>query len=137
MTTERLREDFYERVERRINWLTPCLGVLAALIVWRMASWRAGAGVAIGAVLIWLHYFWLRKATLAIVHEAVKSADAPKSDSNWMIFRLLVGYALIAIVGYVIVIYFGLPVASILGGLLALGAAAMAGSAYTVIFENY
>jgi hypothetical protein len=136
MATELFRQDFYERVENRINWLTPSAGMLAALIVWRVASWRAGAGVAVGALLIWLHYFWLRRATQAIVRAAVKPDSAPKSDSAKMIFFLLLGYGLIAILAYVTVIYLRLPAVSVLGGLLALGAAAMAGSAYAVIFEN-
>lgn len=136
MAPEASRADFYERVEQRINWLTPAAGVLAALIVWRAASWRAGAGVAVGALLIWLHYFWLRRATLVIVRAAVKPGSTPKNDSAKMAVFLLLGYGLIAILAYVTVMYLRLPVASVLGGLLALGAAAMAGSAYAVIFDN-
>lgn len=137
MTTEASNDDFYGRVERRISWLTPSVGLIAAVIVWRMISSRAGAGVAIGALLIWLHYFWLRRATSAIVRAAIKPSDVPRSDSALLIFLLFVGYALLALFAYVIVVYFNLPVSSVLGGLLALGAAAMAGSAYTVIFENH
>ncbi len=129
--------DFYQRVEHRINWLTPVLGAIAALAACKLISMRAGAGVAIGAALTWLHYFWLRQATSAVVREAVKQADAPRrSDSSWIVFKLLVGYVLIAIVAYVIFIYFGVPIFSVLVGLLALGAAAIFGSVYTVFFDN-
>jgi len=137
MTTDLLQDDFYGRVERRISWLTPSVGLIAAAIVWRVASWRAGTGVAIGVLLIWLHYFWLRKATRAIVRAAIEPSDVPRNDSAWLIFLLFVGYALLALFAYVIVTYFALPVSSVLSGLLALGAAAMAGSVYTVIFENH
>jgi hypothetical protein len=133
---ERMRADFYERVERRINWLTPGAGLLAALIVWGAASWRAGAGVAVGALLIWVHYYWLRRATHSIVRGAAQPDSAPKTDSAKIIVFLFASYALIVIGAYVTVIYFHLPVLSVLGGLLALGAAAMAGSVYSVIFEN-
>jgi hypothetical protein len=137
MTTESARADFYQRVEHRINWLTPIVGMLEALSAYKLISLRAGAGVAIGAVLTWLHYMWLRQATTAVVREAAKQADAPKSsDSSWIVFKLLVGYVLIAIVAYVIVAYFSVPVYSVLIGLLALGAAAIFGSAYTVLFDN-
>jgi hypothetical protein len=138
MTTERSRGDFYQRVENRIGWLTPAIGAAAALFAWRLISGRAGIGVAIGAALIWLHYVWLRRATIAVVREAIKRTDAPKrSDSSFILLKLSIGYALIAIVAYVIVSYFGLPIFSVLCGLLALGAAALIGSLYAVLFDNH
>jgi hypothetical protein len=138
MTNERPRGDFYQRVEHRIGWLTPVIGVSAALIAWRLISARAAIGVAIGAGLIWLHYVWLRRVTIAVVREAVKRTDGPKSsDSSFMLLKLSVGYALIAIMAYVIVSYFRLPIFSVLCGLLALGAAAMIGSLYAVLFDNH
>jgi hypothetical protein len=138
MTIETPRGDFYQRIEHRINWLTLVVGAAAAIIVSRLVSVRAGSGVAIGACLIWLHYLWLRGATRGLVQEAEKDTrGARASNSTWIVFRSLVGYALIAIVAYVIVTYFRLPIFSILGGLLALGAAAMIGSLYAVLFDNH
>ncbi len=138
MTTETPRGDFYRRIEHRINWLTLAVGALAAIIVTRSVSVRAGSGVAIGACLIWLHYLWLRGATRGLVQETEKQTGGPRAgNSTWIVFRSLVGYALIAIVAYVIVTYFRLPIFSILGGLLALGAAAMIGSLYAVLFDNH
>jgi hypothetical protein len=138
MTTEGSRGDFYQRVEHRIGWLTPVVGASAALVVWKLISARAGIGVAIGAALIWLHYVWLRRVTIALVREAIKHTDAPKSsDSSLILLKLSVGYALIAIMAYVIVSYFRLPIFSVLCGLLALGAAVMIGSLYAVLFDNH
>ncbi|MGC1686010.1 MAG: ATP synthase subunit I [Candidatus Acidiferrales bacterium] len=138
MTAERSGGDFYQRVERRIGWLTPVVGAIAALLVWRLISGRAGVGVAIGAGLIWLHYVWLRRVTIALVREAIKHTDAPKSsDSSFILLKLSVGYVLIAIMAYVIVSYFRLPIYSVLCGLLVLGAAAMVGSLYAVLFDNH
>lgn len=138
MTTEKSRGDFYQRIEHRISWLTLVVGALAAIIVGRVISARAGAGVAIGDGLIWLHYLWLRGATRGLVLETEKEIGNPRaSSSTWIVFKSLLGYALIAIVAYVIVTYFGLPIFSILGGLLALGAAAMIGSLYAVLFDNH
>jgi small-conductance mechanosensitive channel len=138
MTTERPRGDFYQRVEHRIGWLTLVIGASAALFAWKSISARTGIGVAIGAALIWLHYMWLRRVTIAVVREAIKHTDGPKSsDSSLILFKLSVGYALIAILAYVIVSYFRLPIFSVLCGLLALGAAAMIGSLYAVLLDNH
>jgi len=97
-------------------------------------SWRAGAGVLTGALLAWVNFYWLQHALDALVQlSKVQQGAGRPWISTWVYAKLFGRYALIALVTYVIVRRFALPVLSVLGGLCALGAATIAGSIYELI----
>lgn len=122
--------------ERRIAWLTLVIGALAAAIAAVALSPRAGVGVAAGALLAWINFRWLQQALDAVVKLSTAQADAPKPQiSKWVWIRLFLRYVLIGGVVYVMMSRFNVPVLSILGGLLALGAATMAESIYEILFR--
>jgi ATP synthase I chain len=136
-TIELAQSDFYLRLERRIGWLTLGAGALGALFAWRTSSGRAAAGIAAGAVLAWLNFHWLGRGTARLVEVAKgETSDGEKRVPQVSLFLMIVRYGLIALAAYVIVLRFRIPVWSVLSGLLALGAAAMAGSLYGVLFDN-
>ncbi len=124
----------YRRPERRIAWLTLAFGFAASLTMAVGISWRAGAGVLTGALLAWVNFYWLQQALDALVQlsKVQQGAERPRI-STWVYAKLFGRYALIALVTYVIVTRFALPVLSVLGGLCALGAATIAGSIYELI----
>ena len=135
--TELARSDFYVRVEKRIGWLTLCAGALGALLALRAASGLAAAGVAAGALLAWLNFYWLERGTARLVEVANGAAtDGEKRVPQASLFLMMARYGLMAIAAYVIVKAFRIPVWSVLSGLLALGAAAIAASLYGVLFDN-
>jgi hypothetical protein len=137
MTSELPHSDFYVRVERRIAWLTLFAGALGAILAWRMASGRASAGIAAGAVLAWLNFSWLERGTARLVQVAKgETPDGEKRVPQASLFLMIARYGLIALAAYVIVVRFRIPVWSILSGLLALGAAASLASLYGVLFDN-
>jgi small-conductance mechanosensitive channel len=137
MTSELPHSDFYVRVERRIAWLTLSAGALGAILAWRIASGRASAGIAAGAVLAWLNFSWLERGTARLVQVAKgETADGEKRVPQASLFLMIARYGLIALAAYVIVVRFRIPVWSILSGLLALGAAATLASLYGVLFDN-
>lgn len=137
MAIEAARDDFYLRVESRIGWLTLALGFAAALAAGMLIGLRAGAGVAVGTLLAWLNFRWLDQATGMLVRVASEAPETVEKHVPFLVgLKLIRRYGLIAVVAYVMVVAFGLPISSILGGLLALGAAAMGASLYAVIFEN-
>jgi hypothetical protein len=137
MTSELPHSDFYVRVERRIAWLTLFAGALGAILAWRMASGRASAGIAAGAVLAWLNFSWLERGTARLVQVAKgETPDGEKRVPQASLFLMIARYGLIALAAYVIVMRFRIPVWSILSGLLALGAAASLASLYGVLFDN-
>jgi hypothetical protein len=92
---------------------------------------RAGAGVAAGAALAWLNGRWLDAATRAVAQAAAAPAAAEKPKiSPWVYAKLFLRYALIGLVIYVMFSRFNVPIASVLVGLLALGAAVILDGAY-------
>jgi hypothetical protein len=123
-----------ERAERRIERLTLVLGAAGALGATLAASWRWGAGVLVGAALAWLHFRWLRGGLNALVRVSVAQAGAAKPRvPAWTWIKFAGRYALIGLCVYVIFVGFRVPIVSMLAGLCALGAAAMAASLYEVV----
>ena len=136
-TSELARRNFYLRLERRIGWLTLGAGAIGTLLAWRVASGRAAIGIAAGAVLAWLNFYWLERGTARLVEVANgETSDGEKRVPQASLFLMIVRYGLIALAAYVIVVSFRIPVWSVLSGLLALGAAAIVGSLYGVLFDN-
>lgn len=126
-----------ERAERRIAWLTLLVGAAAAASIAVWVSLAAGLGVALGAALAWVNFRWLQQAVDALVRLSTATpGDARPRISAWVYVKFFGRYALIGVALYVIVSRSLVPVASLLGGLLALGAAAMLEAIYEVVTRN-
>jgi hypothetical protein len=112
-------EAFYARAERRIEYLTIGIGGALAISVAILWGVHAGAGVAVGALLSWINFRWMKQgiATLARLSTAqnVEKARIPKTAYA----KLLGRYALLIIAAYVILRGFRSMAASLLGGLFA------------------
>lgn len=105
---------------------TLVLGGIAAAVAAALSAWGTAAGVLMGTALAWLNLRWLEQAVNAVAALSVAQANAPKPRiSSWTYFKFFARYALIALVLYVTVTRLPVPILSVLGGLLALGAAAM------------
>lgn len=112
---------YYAAAERRIEYVTlviGAVGAVAAIVFW---SVRAGAGVAVGAVLAWLNYRWLKQgvgalAGLAKAQEGAAKVHVPRS----VYFKFIGRYVLLIVVAYVILTRFDVPAASLLAGFGAL-----------------
>jgi small-conductance mechanosensitive channel len=119
--------------ERRISWLTLLMGFMAALLVALLRSRLWGLGLGIGALLAWLNFRWLRRGLDALV--VASSAQAGKEKPVVPLlsyFAMVFRYGLIALAVYVIFIYLRVPLVSMVVGLCALGAAAIAASVYEI-----
>lgn len=117
-------ESFYRAAERRVEFLTLAVGLLAALVAGVRWSWPHGAGVAVGGALAWINYRWLKQGISAMARVATAQAGAeavriPKS----VYVKFFARYALIIGVVYVIFSRSLLPAGAVLGGLFALVAA--------------
>jgi hypothetical protein len=133
-TPENPDEGKLARPTRRIAWLTLALGFATAAVVFFAKSNHAGIGIAIGTVLAWVNYRWLDQSLGMLVTVNTATPGSPEARGVPAVFywKLVGRYVLIAVVIYVIVHYFALPLVSVLVGLLALGAGAIVGSVYEV-----
>jgi small-conductance mechanosensitive channel len=119
--------------ERRIAWLTPTIGVVAALVIAMTGHRDWAAGVAVGSILAWFNFRWLRQGMDALAAAATAQSDAAKAHVPiGTYFRALFRYALIALCLYVIFKLSAIPLVSMVFGLFALGAAATAASVYEI-----
>lgn len=124
----------FARTERRIAWLTLVLGGAAAIVAAIMRQWPWAEGLAIGTGLAWLNFRWLKRGLDALVAVATAQEGAAKARipfGTW--FRLMFRYGLIAICVYVIFEYLKVPLASMVVGLCALGAATIVASVYEIL----
>jgi hypothetical protein len=117
--------------ERRISWLTLLLGFIAAVVAGILHNLPWAAGLAIGALCAWLNYRWLRRGVDALVVASTAQAGVEKPRVPLgTYFRMLFRYGLIALGVYVSFKYLKVPLLSMVLGLFALGAAAIAASVY-------
>ena len=127
------------RAENRIETIALALGAAAAIFAGFFFSWPAGLGVAAGALLAWLNSQWLRQGLDAMRDAATAQhvAEQPEASrariSPLLVAKLLGRYVLIGLIAYVIVVFFSVPVLSILAGFLSLGAAAMVEGVYEAV----
>jgi hypothetical protein len=124
----------FARTEQRIAWLTLTLGGATAILVaiLRHSAWAEG--LAIGTVLAWLNFRWLKRGLDALVAVSTAQEGFAKPQipvGTW--FRLMFRYGLIAFCVYVIFEYLKVPLASMVVGLCALGAATIAASVYEIL----
>jgi len=120
--------------ERRISWLTPALGLAAGVLVGVFCDRVWGFGVAIGGLLAWLNFRWLKRGldvflTASTAQEGRTQPAVPLATYFAAAFR----YVLLGLAIYVIFIYLKVPVLSMLVGLFALGAATIAASLYEIL----
>lgn len=107
-------------IERRIERLIVALGT--AMTVGAAIGWghRAAASAAIGAVLCWLNFRWLRQGAAGLMRLGVAQASAeqvhvPRSVHAKFLGRLV----LLLVVAYVILAWLRLPVIAFLCGAVA------------------
>jgi len=124
-------DDPHARFSRRIQWLTIVLGFLGAAAIAFAISARTGAGVAIGTLLAWLNYRWLDRGLGVLVSAATAQEGSPQPRVPMGVYVRFAGrYVLIGVLVYVTVSILHVPLLAVVGGLLALGAGAMAESLY-------
>jgi len=129
-------EAFYAAAERRIEYLTlgiGAAGAIVAAIFWRPS---AAAGLAIGALISWINFRWMRRGIGVLTRLSIAQENAVKPRVAKMAYVKLIGrYALLIAVAYVILRGFGSMAAGLLCGLFAVVAAALI-EAVTLLFRG-
>jgi small-conductance mechanosensitive channel len=120
--------------EKRIAWLTLLFGFSAAVIL-ALAHQRPWAtGLAIGTVLAWLNFRWLKRGLDALVRasEAQQGREKPRVPLATY-FTAVFRYGLLALAVYVIFSYLHVPIGGMVVGLCALAAATIAASVWEIL----
>jgi hypothetical protein len=121
------------RTELRIRSLTMILGATAAVVAAARGNRSWAIGLLIGTVLGWLNFRWLGRGADALAAAATAQHGRGKTVVPWWNYVLaVVRYALIGLVVYVIFAYRHIPLASMMVGLCALAAAAIAASVWEI-----
>jgi small-conductance mechanosensitive channel len=110
-------DNFYAAAERRIEYLTVGIGIVAAVAAAIHWGIKTGLGLAIGAALSWINFRWMKQgvATLALLSVAQEHANKVRVPKR-IYFKFLGRYVLVIAGAYVILRGFDLPVASLLAG---------------------
>ena len=125
------------RTERQIAWLTLVFGTAASAAAALAGNRLWASGLLIGAALAWLNFRWLRRGMDAMVAASAAQAGAEKPRVPLgAYFAALFRYALIALTVYVIFKFLRVPLASMVVGMCALAAAAIAASVYEVFHSE-
>ena len=122
------------RTERRIGWLTLLFGFAAAAVFAAARRMPWAAGIAIGTALAWLNFRWLKRAVDALVLASTsqEGREKPKVPLRTYLAALF-RYGLLGLTVYVIFAYLHVPLGSMILGLCALAAAAMAASVWEIL----
>ena len=120
--------------ERRIAWLTLLFGLAAAAITAALQHTSWGAGLAIGTVLAWLNFRWLKRGldALVLASKAQEGSEKPQIPLG-AYFVAIFRYGLLALAVYVIFKYLHVPIGSMVVGLCALAAATIAASVWEIL----
>ncbi|SRR6266851_6091817 len=122
------------RTEIRIGWLTLILGAAAIITAVALGHRKWASGLAVGVVLGWLNFRWLGRGLDALVLASTAQHGHQKPLVPWWNYVLAVlRYALIGLTVYVIFKYRNIPPASMILGMCALAAAAIAASVWEII----
>lgn len=121
------------RTEARIGRLTILFGAVAAAAAAGLGHRLWASGLVVGTILGWLNFRWLGRGADALVLAATAQHGTEKPLVPWWNYLLpLFRYALIGLTVYVIFRYRNIPLASMIVGLCALAAAAIAAGVWEI-----
>lgn len=122
------------QTERRIAWLTLLFGFAAAAIAALLRHNLWATGLAIGTVLAWLNFRWLKRAldALVVVSTAQEGREKPKVPITTYVAALF-RYGLLGLTVYVIFMFLHVPLGSMISGFCALAAAAIVASVWEIL----
>jgi ATP synthase I chain len=121
------------RALRNISRLTLVLGISGAVIAFFLDRTDWSKGLALGAILGWLNFRWLKRGVTAILSAPAQLPSEKARNPAVSAFLALFRYGLIGLSAYAIFIYLHVPLVSLAVGLCALGAATIAASVWEIL----
>lgn len=93
-------EAFYSGAIGRITASMPLLAVALTLVCWGFFGWRVAAGFAMGCMIAYLNFHWLKRVVSALADRVTRTGSSEGGRGTFT--RFLLRYALIAVAAYVI-----------------------------------
>ena len=119
---------------RRIEWLTLALGALGSAWASRHWGWRGAVGLAIGAVLSWVNFRWLKGSVYEFGRAATAQAAGEVTRVPKGAFIKMFGrFVLLLGAVYVILTRSWVPAVPVLTGLFASAAGVVVALAYELL----
>ena len=123
-----------QRTVRRITYLIPIFGAIAALCAAFLHRLDWAEGLLLGTGLAWLNFRWLRRGLEAFTSAAAaRGAEQKRRGQAASYLAATFRYVLIGLAVYVIFTYLHVPLLSVVLGLCALAIAILAASLWEII----
>ncbi len=127
-------EALYQAAERRVEQLTLGLGAAGSIGSGIRWGWKAALGFALGVVLAWLNFRWLKQGVYALAQVSRAQMGQPKPRVPLAVYAKLFGrLALLLGIVYVILSRSLLPAEAIVAGLFVLVGAVLVVVVWIVI----
>lgn len=124
-------ERFYSGAMDRIRRFMAAIGVIATVVVWSIFGWKIGIGLALGCLIAWVNFYWLKQAVNALADRVTSTGR--RQSGGGVVARFLLRYALIALAAYGIFTVSRDSLYGLLGGLFLTVAAILCEAVYEVV----
>ena len=121
-------DDFYARTIDRVQRIMIVISIALLVTAQIYFGWRSTLGVALGSVISYVNFHWLKRVVAGVADLAAQSATAV--SARGIVMRFLVRYFLMALLGFVILTVSRESLYGFFAGLLVTVAALLCEAAY-------
>ena len=93
-------DDFYARTIERIQRVMIVVGIAALVTAQAYFGWRVSLGLLFGCIIAYVNFHWLKSVVAGLAELTVQSGTP--ASGRGVVFRFLLRYFLMAVVGFVI-----------------------------------
>jgi hypothetical protein len=121
-------DDFYARTIERMQRVMIVVGIAALVTAQAYFGWRISLGLLFGCIIAYVNFHWLKSVVAGLAELTVQSGTP--ASGRGIVFRFLVRYFLMAVVGFVILTVSRASLYGFFAGLLIPVAALLCEAAY-------
>ncbi len=96
-------DEFYARAIERMQRTMVAMGIAACGTAWAYFGWRIGIGFALGGVIAYLNFHWLKKVVTQLAELTIQSGTP--ASSRGIVHRFLLRYFLMAVAAFAILTF--------------------------------
>jgi hypothetical protein len=121
-------DDFYAHTIERVQRIMVVISIALLVTAQIYFGWRIALGVALGSVISYVNFHWLKKVVAGVADLAAQNATA--ASARGIVIRFLVRYFLMALLGFAILTVSRESIYGFFAGLLATVAALLCEAVY-------